>query len=1429
MGDGGDGSGRARIPTFGGNKSYDRWKQELEAWKLVTSVEKKKQAVTVALAFPEGSEVRDKVFAEVNIADLAKDDGVDTLLQHLDKWYKQDEMSAAYEAWTRFDNYSKEKEDTMEKYILEFVKRWTVLEKHNVSISKSILAFKLLDSAGLDVKDKQLVLTAVSFSQPEKMLDSMQAALKKFFGSQEVLSLGAVSRECVSETPAVVVKSEPVFNTEEVSVVTRGRGRGGFRGGKGRGSFVKRNEKSGQKNIVDKYGNVRRCYVCGSEYHLSPACPRNVYVNSASEEEHKEAESYAVVESPGMMSVLMTESISYAILDTACSSTVCGTDWMKSYIQTLSEEEKSRIVEEESGTTFRFGDGNVYKSKKKVKFPVNIIGDRAYVTADVVDCSIPLLFSKKSMKRAQMKLDLENDIAVIHGKKVKLRCTSSGHYCLPLQDEREIWKKTEEIMLTLGTDEKEKKRKIEKLHQQFGHPTCKRLIQLLKDAGIEDEMCFAYAEDVSSSCEICMKYKKTPSRPIVSVNIAREFNEVVAIDLKEYKKGEVYFLHMVDMATRFSKACVTRSKEPKEIVEKILETWLGTGLGAPVKFLCDNGGEFANNIFLEMCENMNIQVMHTAAYSPFSNGLCERNHAVVDEMVSKIMAEQPYLSLKVALAWAVNAKNCLQMVGGFSPYQLVYGRNPKLPCTLSDELPALEGTTTSEMVAKHLNASHSARKAFIAAETSEKIRRALKHKVRTTGRVFKNGEQVYFKREDQKEWKGPAVVIGQDGKTLILKYGSNIVRAHETHVQEIPYSFDRDTEEGRSALLDVLKHQRKNEDAESKKKEIEAVVNPVANEGIDKTDEDEDCIPDKNTPEDSVTLKSIPKIGQRVRFLQKESDEWETVTMHSRAGKSTGKYSSWRNIEHEDGHISALDWHRDVEKWVPVLEEVEVQQPSDIVMACENAENHELERAKQEELKSWRNFGVYEEVPNMGQKALSVRWVVTEKVNSDGKKKIKARLVARGFEEKEEIQSDSPTVSKEVLRSFVAILSSKKWAVNSIDIKAAFLQSERFERQVHLVPPVEAGCDDSVLWKLEKCVYGLNDAARKWYLTVKTFLLKMGCKQVKTDPAAFYWYHEGELCGMFLMHVDDFLWGGTKRFENVVIAQVRNSFQVREQSKTIFRYIGLDIVQNEHGVTLHQNEYCKSLESINVSAVRGLNKNVKCNEKEKESFRSLVGQLGWLCTNSRPDLSYDVLELSCKVNNPTVEDLIEANKCLRKACTFKSSMYFPGLGDSSKYKLVVYSDASYANLPDGVSSAGGFVIFLVGECGKCCPLYWEAKKIRRVVKSTLAAETLAAAEAVDMAYYLGNMLSQILYDEERKFPVELYVDNHSLYDNVYSVKNVSEKRLRVDIAALKEMVQNGELKVFWVESKAQLADVLTKKGVNSLKIASVAESGSLKM
>ena len=129
---------------------------------------------------------------------------------------------------------------------------------------------------------------------------------------------------------------------------------------------------------------------------------------------------------------------------------------------------------------------------------------------------------------------------------------------------------------------------------------------------------FSFVNKISDECDICKKYRRTPSKPIVSMPMAREFNETVAMDLKEWKKGEIYFLHLIDMATRFSRSAVIYSKEKRVIINKIIEIWIGTGIGSPQKILCDNGGEFANAEFMNMCENLNMRMICRAAESPGS-------------------------------------------------------------------------------------------------------------------------------------------------------------------------------------------------------------------------------------------------------------------------------------------------------------------------------------------------------------------------------------------------------------------------------------------------------------------------------------------------------------------------------------------------------------------------------------------------------------------------------------------------------------------------------------------------------------------------------------------------------------------------------------------------------------------------------------------
>lgn len=139
----------------------------------------------------------------------------------------------------------------------------------------------------------------------------------------------------------------------------------------------------------------------------------------------------------------------------------------------------------------------------------------------------------------------------------------------------------------------------------------------------------------------------------------------------------------------------------------------------------------------------------------------------------------------------------------------------------------------------------------------------------------------------------------------------------------------------------------------------------------------------------------------------------------------------------------------------------------------------------------------------------------------------------------------------------MAVIASEGWQCETIDIKAAFLQGRKIDRDIHVIPPEEAK-EDGMIWKLNKAAYGLTDASPNWYLSVKDELTKFGCKQSELDKALFRWYSgNGNLEGIFVMHVDDFLFAGTKAFVLSVIDPIVNKYKVGKRQVDNFCYVGL--------------------------------------------------------------------------------------------------------------------------------------------------------------------------------------------------------------------------------------------------------------------------------
>ena len=300
--------------------------------------------------------------------------------------------------------------------------------------------------------------------------------------------------------------------------------------------------------------------------------------------------------------------------------------------------------------------------------------------------------------------------------------------------------------------------------------------------------------------------------------------------------------------------------------------------------------------------------------------------------------------------------------------------------------------------------------------------------------------------------------------------------------------------------------------------------------------------------------------------------------------------------------------------------------------------NAECDAAKQEELLKLKEFQVYEEEENMGQPCISTRWVCTRKGDN-----VKARLVAKGFQESEPVRADSPTIGKSITRLALSIAASKGWTIKSTDIKSAFLQSDEIDRTVYLKPPSEASCS-SKIWRLKKSLYGLNDAARQFFLSLTNELNRLGCKQSDLDPTLHFMIGKNNvLIGIILTHVDDFIHCGDNMFEEVIMKPLVQRFLAGRCAAGKFKYIGLNIFQTEnHEIYLDQDDYCASIEEPIMTG----NKNgmVELSANEYTTFRALVGALNWLVCGSRPDLAFDVLEHSSKFKKATKSDL---NKCLK--------------------------------------------------------------------------------------------------------------------------------------------------------------------------------------
>ena len=98
----------------------------------------------------------------------------------------------------------------------------------------------------------------------------------------------------------------------------------------------------------------------------------------------------------------------------------------------------------------------------------------------------------------------------------------------------------------------------------------------------------------------------------------------------------------------------------------------------------------------------------------------------------------------------------------------------------------------------------------------------------------------------------------------------------------------------------------------------------------------------------------------------------------------------------------------------------------------------------------------------------------------------------------------------------------------------------------------------------------------------------------------------------------------------------------------------------------------------------------------------------------------------------------------------------------------------------------------------------------------LASETLALSKWIDNAFSISKLFGELLNNDHQKTnPIKCFIDNSDLIEVIKSTKLVADKRLRIEIASIKEMLDKGEIcSITWLKCNEQITNCLTKRGAS---------------
>ncbi|CAI7920943.1 unnamed protein product, partial [Closterium sp. NIES-54] len=439
------------------------------------------------------------------------------------------------------------------------------------------------------------------------------------------------------------------------------------------------------------------------------------------------------------------------------------------------------------------------------------------------------------------------------------------------------------------------------------------------------------------------------------------------------------------------------------------------------------------------------------------------------------------------------------------------------------------------------------------------------------------------------------------------------------------------------------------------------------------------------------------------------------------------------------------------------------------------------------EMASWKSTRTYvEEVPPPGANIVSGMWIFRVKRPPGSPPVFKARYVARGFRQRQGVdyfQTFSPTPKMTTLRVLLHVAAQRDYELHSLDFSTASLQGSLHEEIWLRRPPGYTGSfPPGTQWSLRRPVYGLRQAPREWHDTLRTTLAALGFAPSTADPSLFLRTDTSLPPFYILLYVDDLVLATA---DTARLAHVKSELQKRHTCTDLgelHNYLGLQITRDraQRTITLTQSHMVQQV-------------------LQRFDFTYSSRQATPLSTRH---------SLSALPSNEFVEpsgpypELVGCLMVLRYLCS--TSGLGLVLGGRRPVVLTGHADASWVDDQATQRSSQGYT-FSLGSGS----VSWRSTRSSSVLGSSCEAEIYAGAMAAQELRWLTYLLTDL--GEPPRSPPVLYVDNKAMlalcreHRLEHRTKHIA---LRYFLA--RELQQRGQLRLAYVASEANTADIFTK-------------------